>query len=127
MPKSSVRAVAEAAIFQCVVYDSKSRKRAIAVYACGADVVWADDVLSLFDHDKRRPAPDWLKAQIRKLPDGVARYNWKGEKVSIQSGDHELQVPRGDETSVHTHTDSAPVDDSARGEDLGEAAIQQVG
>lgn len=127
--KSTVRAVAEAALFQAIVYDSKSRKRAIAVYACGEDVIWADDMLSLFDRDKRRPAPDWLKTQLRKLPANTARFNWKGEKVEFTTPNGaELAVPRGPEADDPQYTspvDHTPISD-ARGEDLDdESSIRQ--
>ena len=126
MPKSSLRAAAEVAIFQCVVYDSKSRKRAIAVHACGDDVTWADDVPSLLDPDKRRTAPDWLKTQLRDLPEGSVRFNWKGERTTVSNGRVELLVPRGPAgENVQVPVDRTPVDTTACGEDLDEASILQ--
>ena len=117
--KSTLRAVAETAIFQAIVIDSKSRKRAIAVYACGTDVIWADGVLGLFDRDQRRPAPDWLKAQLKQLPANAVRFDWKGDRVTVTA-------PAGQDlpASSPDPADTAPVVD-ARGEDLGESSIRQ--
>ncbi len=81
MPKTQIRAVAEAAFFQCVVYDSKSRKRSIVVYACGSDVYFANDFFGLFDRDRVHVAPKWLKDQLANLPADVARLDWRGATV----------------------------------------------
>lgn len=118
MPKSSLRAVAEAAILQCIIYDSKSRKRAIVVYMCGPEAFWADHVLNLFDKDKARAAPKWLIEQLRKMPDDVVSYSWRGEQNSRGAAlDNQPRV-----------ADTAPIIHVPEGEDLGdEATVKQSG
>lgn len=121
--KSKVRGVADAAILQCVVYDSKSRKRAIAVYACGDDVIWADNVLSLFDVDKRKVAPTWLKEQIRSLPADALHFNWKGERVVVrEEGGVRLETP---DLRTKVPEDKTPLAHVSDGEGLDEDDIKQ--
>ena len=121
--KSTIRAMAEAVILQCVVYDSKSRKRAIAVYACGDDVAWADNVLGLFDVDKRKAAPQWLRDQVRKLPSDAVRLNWRGEKVAVYD-DGGIRVETEDRRTAPIDA-GVPVVRVPEGEDLGEDSIKQ--
>lgn len=95
MPKSSLRVLVEARIFQCGVYDTMGRKRLVAIYACGDDVFFADDIVSLMDREQRKPAPDWLKKQLKKLPDGLVRYSWQNEQIGVVENGVEQQVPSG--------------------------------
>jgi len=116
MSKSKIVALAEGALFQAIVYDAKSRKRAIVIYACGTDVFWANDILALFDRDRTNAAPKWLKEQLAQLPAEVVRMNWKGERV-------------GQATLFAVPSDTAPTLHVPEGESLGEdeGAIRQSG
>ena len=119
MPKSQLRAVADVAIFQCVIYDSKSRKRNIVVYACGTDVFWANDHFGLFDRDRVNKAPTWLKDQIKQLSGDVVRLDFCG----IQKAG--LTDAMG-ATAVELET--TPVFHAPEGEGLGdEGDIKQAG
>lgn len=118
MPKSTIRAVSESRIFQCVLYDSRSVKRSIIAYICGADVYWAENFVDLFDRDKVRiSGPDhWLNKQLRQLPEDADVYDWRGNLT--QTG----QVPQpGEHVDTRVPVLREPVDNG----DLGEDAIQQ--
>lgn len=119
MPKSQLRAVADVAIFQAVIYDSKSRKRNIVVYACGTDVFWANDHLGLFDRDRVNKAPAWLAEQIKKMPGDVARLDFGGN----------LKAGLLDEMRATAAEDAgAPTFRAPEGEGLGdEDGIKQAG
>jgi hypothetical protein len=101
MPKSHLRARAKAEIFQCVIYDSKSRKRGIVVYACGDDVKWSTDLFGLFDRDRVNDAPTWLKDQIRALPADAVELDFRGVVLSgtapaVRDDAPVLRVPDGE-------------------------------
>lgn len=115
MPKSSLRAAADAAILQCIIYDSKSRKRAIVVYMCGPEAFWADHVLNLFDKDKARPCPKWLIEQLQNMPADAVHYDYRGREVGPE---------RAPGSAVQ---DTVPVATVPEGESLGddESSIQQ--
>ena len=130
--KSQIRALADVRIFQAIVYDSKSRKRLIAVYACGDDIAYADDAVGLFDRDRRRVAPEWLKKQLRLLPEGGVRFDWQGNKTHKSFDDNvEHQVPVGDaqnDAEFDAPRDATPIVRVPAGADFdlgGESTIQQ--
>jgi hypothetical protein len=80
-------AKAEARIFQCVVIDQHFQKRNIAVYLCGPDAFWAPNREGLFDPDRARRCPNWLIEQIHTPPTGVAVFNFKGQKITVESSE----------------------------------------
>jgi hypothetical protein len=101
MPKSQLRARAKAEIFQCIIYDTKSRKRAIVVYACGDDVKWSTDIFGLFDRDRVNDAPKWLKDQILDLPADAEALDFRGRPVTgsppqPQDNAPVLRMPEGE-------------------------------
>lgn len=68
-PKQALLARADIALFQCVVVDSKLQRRNIIVYLCGDNVFYASSMDGIFDNSRRRPAPEWLKKQIKQPPE----------------------------------------------------------
>ncbi len=124
--KSSIRALAEVKIFQAIVIDSKSRKRAIAIYACGTDVLYADDAVGLFDRDRRRVAPEWIKEQLKLLPAGGVLIDWQGNKTAESDGSTLIPVgPAGDTPLRAAPHGLEVVLRTPPGEDLGESSIAQ--
>ena len=87
MSRAEVRARAEVRMFQCVIYDSKSVKRVIAVVACGDDVKWAPTFFGLFDRNIAATAPKWLKDQILNLPAGIADLDFRGQPLGGSPAD----------------------------------------
>lgn len=106
MAKNQLLAMAEARFFQAVVTDSKGRQRPIIIYACGDDVAWANSFVELFDREKRRAAPEWLRAALAN-PVGADCYDWCGRKVSgrgsMEMSEHtarvEVEIPAGEDLS----------------------------
>lgn len=104
--KATVRAAAEARFFQCVVYDSKMRRRLILVYICGAECFFADDFFSLFDRDKALPGPAWLREQLINPPAFQDRIDWTGRSATPQgaapaeSEGPIIVVPEGESLSL---------------------------
>ena len=97
--KSEVRLIAEGRIFQVGLYDGKSAKRVVAVYVCGTEVFWADNSLSLFDRDQRRPAPPWLRDQLLSPKSGTILLDWRGEPTNGKPVDRAAEK-EFDETTV---------------------------
>jgi hypothetical protein len=112
MPRAEVRARAAIGLFQCVIYDSNSTKRVIAVAACGDDVKWAPNFFGLFDRNIAASAPKWLRDQIMSLPADIADLDFRGQPldgsqpvagdgravVHMKEGEHlgdESAIPQG--------------------------------
>ena len=76
---------ADVRLFQCVVIDQHHTKRNIAVYACGDDVFWAPTREGLFDPDRARRAPTWLREALAQPPAHTDVYDYRGRRLSSDS------------------------------------------
>jgi hypothetical protein len=66
--RAELLALADVQIFQADVVDTNSRRRNVIIWRCGSDVFYASTMDALFDETRRKPAPQWLKDQVEKLP-----------------------------------------------------------
>lgn len=66
--RAELLALADVSIFQADVIDSGSRRRNVIIWRCGTDILYASTMDGLFDEGRRKPAPQWLRDQIEKLP-----------------------------------------------------------
>ena len=66
--RREVIASAEVALRQVQVVDKKGEVRALIVWQCGTDVLYADTMDGLFDSSRRKPAPVWLVDALNELP-----------------------------------------------------------
>lgn len=66
--RAELLALADVEILQADVIDTNSRRRNVSIWRCGPDVFYASTMDALFDESRRKPAPQWLKDQLVKLP-----------------------------------------------------------
>lgn len=94
---------ADIALFQCVVTDSNQQKRNVLVYQCGENVFYSSSMDGLFDINRRKPAPKWLKDQI-KSPEGYTDiYNARGDRFKSPASGLEgatMRVPNSPDQVV---------------------------
>ena len=76
--RAELLALADVQIFQADVIDTNSRRRNVIIWRCGSDVFYASTMDALFDETRRKPAPQWLKDQVEKLP-ATRRFRANGE------------------------------------------------
>lgn len=76
--RAELLALADVQIFQADVVDTNSRRRNVIIWRCGTDVFYASTMDALFDESRRKPAPQWLKDQVEKLP-ATRRFRANGE------------------------------------------------
>lgn len=76
--RAELLALADVQIFQADVVDTNSRRRNVIIWRCGSDVFYASTMDALFDETRRKPAPQWLKDQVEKLP-ATRRFRANGE------------------------------------------------
>jgi hypothetical protein len=93
-------ASAEVAIRQVQVVDKKGEIRALIVWQCGPDILYADSMDGLFDASRRKRAPEWVVAQLTDLsPD--KQFDYKGQQVGSSSestsGEEQGYVPTADD------------------------------
>ena len=92
-------ASAEVAIRQVQVVDKKGAIRALIVWQCGPDILYADSMDGLFDASRRKRAPEWVVAQLTDLsPD--KQFDYRGHQVGAQvstSEEEQGYVPTADD------------------------------
>jgi hypothetical protein len=103
--RAELLALADVDIFQADVIDTSSRRRNVIIWRCGTDVLYASTMDGLFDEGRRKPAPQWLKDQVDKLP-SERRFKSNGdgyvdeEPQPRSSGRLPAPVPLGDNESL---------------------------
>ena len=84
--RAELLALADVEMFQADVIDTTSRRRNVIIWRCGPDILYANSMDGLFDEGRRKPAPQWLKDQIEKLPAG-RRFTSVGESYEAAKPD----------------------------------------
>ena len=91
-------ATADVAIYQATVVDKNRQIRTVVVWQCGPDILYASSMDGLFDGDRRRTAPDWLREQLEVLPTDK-QFTYLGEpKQAVMAEDGEpksVSIPKG--------------------------------
>ena len=105
--RADLLALADVRIFQADVIDSQSRRRNVIIWQCGTDVLYAGTMDALFDSQRRRGAPTWLKDQLVKLP-ASRRFTHDGSLYSAAAGN----------ATVTAESDLPPSEPLAEGEFL---------
>lgn len=100
--RKKVLATADVAIQQVQLVDSKGQIRAVVVWKCGTDVLYATTMDGLFDDARRRTAPPWMVDQLESVEEA---YDASGhKKVPFTTKNH---VPN--EATEDLDTDDIPV------------------
>jgi len=110
--RAELLALADVQIFQADVVDTNSRRRNVIIWRCGSDVFYASTMDALFDETRRKPAPQWLKDQVEKLP-ATRRFHANGETYEEAAASGRpvpslpAAVPLGDNESLDEDVDGA--------------------
>ena len=77
-----VLASAEVELLQVQVIGTDGEEKAVLVYRCGPDMFWGKSMDDVFNLERRKIAPDWLRKGLDSLPDD-RRFRADGGPVAI--------------------------------------------
>jgi len=96
--RNSVLVLVEGQIFQALVVDQHGKRRVVAVYVCGSDVYYANDFFGLFDPNKARKGPRWLREQVLSPSENCKVEDYQGNSrtlVTRGTGRSEAAIEEG--------------------------------
>lgn len=109
--RKQLLATADVQILQAQVIDKDGRERTVVFWVCGPDIFFADKLTDLFT-EKRHRAPDWVRNQLKSLPNG-RRFDFMG----VAKGSDTTVVAAIEAASAMTPTAKETPLSSALGDD----------
>jgi hypothetical protein len=82
--RREVLAVADVRIQQIQVIDKNGKVRALVIWQCGPDILYADSMDGLFDSQRRKKAPKWVLDQLLDLSED-RKFDYQGEPIGSLS------------------------------------------
>lgn len=80
-PKTKIEVVAEAKIFQVALSGVKGKTVVVAVYLCGDDAFYAENMDGLFSEQRRRKLPKYLLDQLTSDTPTFVNLDYRGRKI----------------------------------------------